>query len=149
LGIDGQAMSLDRKQEGGANNLSARSLVTMHQRLRHSGRTINILKIGCEGCEWEAVAKLFTAIQEGLLKVDQMQLEVHARKQGERKLDQDYLQQQGEATICTAADDAKMRIFHKERNHWGCDGYRCVKYAFVSESFLRKANTRVACGGGI
>ena len=35
------------------------------------------------------------------------------------------------------ADDARMRVFHKERNHWGCEGYRCLEYAFVSEEFLR------------
>lgn len=23
-------------------------------------------------------------------------------------------------------------IFHKERNHWGCDGYRCVEYSLLS-----------------
>jgi hypothetical protein len=91
LGIDGQAMSLDRKQADGAKHFTAQSLVTMHQSLGHVGRTINILKIDCEGCEWKTVPELFAAIQEGILKVDQMQLEVHARKQGERKLDQDFL----------------------------------------------------------
>jgi len=23
-------------------------------------------------------------------------------------------------------------VFHKERNSWGCSGYRCVEYAFIS-----------------
>ena len=38
------------------------------------------------------------------------------------------------------ADNARMRVFHKERNHWGCEGYRCLEYAFMSEEFLREAN---------
>ena len=44
-----------------------------------------------------------------------------------------------------AADRAKLRITHKERNQWGCDGYRCVEYALVSEAFLREANGAVMC----
>ena len=39
-----------------------------------------------------------------------------------------------------ASDDARMRFFRKERNHWGCEGYRCLEYAFVSEEFMREAN---------
>jgi hypothetical protein len=23
-------------------------------------------------------------------------------------------------------------VFHKERNHWGCDGYMCVEFSIVS-----------------
>ena len=44
-----------------------------------------------------------------------------------------------------AADTAKLRITHKERNQWGCDGYRCVEYALVSEAFLREANGAAMC----
>ena len=44
-----------------------------------------------------------------------------------------------------AADRARLRITHKERNQWGCDGYRCVEYALVSEAFLREANGAVMC----
>ena len=47
-----------------------------------------------------------------------------------------------------AADRAKLRIFHKERNHWGCSGYLCVEYAFVSEPFLREANAAAVCPSG-
>lgn len=48
-----------------------------------------------------------------------------------------------------AADRAKLRIFHKERNHWGCDGYLCVEYAFASEAFLREANAALLCPSGV
>jgi hypothetical protein len=46
----------------------------------------------------------------------------------------------------TAADKAGLRIFHKERNHWGCGGFNCLEYALVSESFLREANMATVCG---
>jgi len=44
-----------------------------------------------------------------------------------------------------AADKAKFRIVHKERNQWGCGGYICVEYALISESFLRQANEAILC----
>ena len=44
-----------------------------------------------------------------------------------------------------AADRAKLRITHKERNQWGCAGSRCVEYAFVSETFLREVDGAVIC----
>ena len=48
-----------------------------------------------------------------------------------------------------AADRAKLRIFHKERNHWGCNGYKCVEFAFASEAFLREANAALFCQSGV
>ncbi len=50
------------------------------------------------------------------------------------------------AAVFLAADKAKLRVFHKERNswgHWNC----CIEYAFVSESFLREANGEIICPG--
>ena len=35
--------------------------------------------------------------------------------------------------------------FGQERNHWGCEGYRCVEYSLATESFLRKANAWTIC----
>jgi hypothetical protein len=43
------------------------------------------------------------------------------------------------------ADVAKMRVSHKERNQWSCDGYRCIHYALVSEAFLRQVNSQLIC----
>jgi hypothetical protein len=30
------------------------------------------------------------------------------------------------------ADACGLRLFHKERNHWGCQGYACVEFSLVS-----------------
>jgi hypothetical protein len=48
------------------------------------------------------------------------------------------------AGIFLAADEAKLRVFHKERNSWGKKNC-CIEYAFVSESFLREANGAYIC----
>lgn len=80
---------------------------------------------------------LFDLIASGEAKVDQLLIEMHNPKSKETpKLLNKFFK---------ATDKAKLRIFHKERNSWGCDGYRCVEYAFVSEDFLRVANSAAAC----
>ena len=88
---------------------------------------------------------LFELIASGKIKVDQVLIELHHTKVG-RRLRGDFgrtLQR-----FFAAADRAKLRITNKERNQWGCDGYRCVEYALVSESFLREANGAVMCATG-
>ena len=89
-----------------------------------------------------AMPPLFELIASGKIKVDQVLIELHHTKVG-RRLRGDFgrtLQR-----FFAAADRAKLRITHKERNQWGCDGYRCVEYALVSEAFLREANGAVVC----
>ena len=80
---------------------------------------------------------LFDLIASGGAKVDQLLIEMYSPKSKETpKILNKFF---------NAADKAKMRIYHKERNNWGCDGYRCVEYAFVSEDFLRVANGAAVC----
>ena len=31
-----------------------------------------------------------------------------------------------------------FRMFHKERNHRGCFGYKCIEFSFISPSFAYK-----------
>lgn len=112
------------------------SFETVMKKLGHTNRTIDILKIDCEGCEWAAMPPLFELIASGGAKVNQVLIELH---QGQTNFTA-HLNQ-----FFQAADKAKLRIFHKERNQWGCDGFRCVEYALVSESFLREANKAVMC----
>ena len=68
---------------------------------------------------------LFDLIASGGAKVDQLLIEMHSPKSKETP---SVLN-----NFFKAADKAKMRIFHMERNNWGCDGYRCV---FFSLSFF-------------
>jgi hypothetical protein len=106
----------------------SRSLVGVMTALNHTNRTLDIFKIDCEGCEHVAVLEAFEAIAAGLVKIDQIQVEMHGGNRTSLK------------KLFEAADKADMRVFHKERNHWGCEGWRCLEYAFVSKSYLRRAN---------
>ncbi|KAL3759531.1 hypothetical protein ACHAWU_000830 [Discostella pseudostelligera] len=74
------------------------------------------------GCEWDALPPLFNAIAAGEMKVDQVLVEVHFPP-SEAAL----------AAVFLAADKAKLRVFHKERNSWGVANC-CVEYAFVSQA---------------
>ena len=115
------------------------SFETIFTRPGHMGENINILKVDCEGCEWAAFPPLFKLIEEGKITVGQIQVELHMVSNAPEDL----------TTFFLAADKAKMRIFHKERNGWGCGGYKCVEYSFVSEDFLRQVNRQVVCQGEV
>ena len=81
----------------------------------------------------------FEVSEEGKITVGQIQVELHMVSNAPEDL----------TTFFLAADKAKMRIFHKERNGWGCGGYKCVEYSFVSEDFLRQVNRQVVCHGEV
>jgi len=122
------------KESGHSDNrYTARSIESIMKELGHLDRTLDILKIDCEHCEYVAMPPLFEAIAAGKLKVNQIQIELHG------------VQFERVKRLFEAADKAKMKIFHKERNHWGCDGYRCLEYALIHEDFLREANRAAIC----
>ena len=131
LGRDGEAKNF---HIGGRNgSYTSMSLKTMMNRLDHVGRKVDLLKIDCEGCEWQALPEIFDALYLKELEVDQIQIELHS---GTKESIENFF---------TKVDEARMRILHKERNSWGCDGYRCLEYVFVSESFLKQAHKWQIC----
>ena len=80
---------------------------------------------------------LFDLIVAGKVTVNQILIELHRSGFGDSFNDMyDFF---------LAADRAKFRVTHKERNHWGCQGFECVEYAFTSESFLRDINESLIC----
>jgi hypothetical protein len=103
------------------------------KKLHHKKRKIDIFKIDCERCEYSAMPPVFDAIARGDLEIDQIQIELHSESF------------ETITAFFEMADKARMRVFHKERNGWGCRGSRCIEYAFISESFLREANAQVVC----
>jgi hypothetical protein len=127
IGIDGEPKSY------GGFKWTGKGIETIMKELGHMNRTLDILKIDCEGCEYQAMPVLFEAISAGRIKVNQIQIELHG-------VIYDRVE-----SFFEAVDKAKMRVFHKERNHWGCDGYECLEYALISEDFLREANGASAC----
>jgi hypothetical protein len=71
-----------------------------------------------QGCEYAAlVDQIFKPISSGKLSVGQLQVEMHLGAAGKHPV----------ATIqklLKHADAAGFRTFHKERNQWGCAGYK-------------------------
>jgi len=136
FGEDGVKKDVNHGQRGHFN-FTEMSLVTAMKKLDHYGkRKIDIFKIDCEGCEFVAMTEAFQAISRGEIQVDQVQIEIHAPRDGYFPLIKRMME---------AADAANMRVFHKEGNSWGCSGWKCVEYAFVSKEFLRKANGHYMC----
>jgi hypothetical protein len=92
------------------------------KRLGHENKTIDILKIDCEGCEFTAMQPLFDGCQAKHFGVGQLQVELHGT---------DFKQIRA---FFEAADRCGLMIFHKERNHWGCNGYTCVEFSLISNN---------------
>jgi hypothetical protein len=134
---------------GGANytfkgiTFHTKHIMTIIKDLGHVGRRLDILKIDCEGCEGTAMVPLFEAIARKEIQVDQILIELHNKVEFGATPD---IRWKLLREFFDAADRAKMRIYHKERNQWGCKGMECVEYSFVSEDFLRRANAQVVCG---
>ena len=78
---------------------------------------------------------LFDLIASGKIEVNQVLIELHKGSVNSTQLYDFFL----------AADRANFRITHKERNHWGCAGERCVEYALTSKNFLCEANGAILC----
>ena len=135
LGVDGVKSKFENFEWVG------KSFDTVIKELGHQNRTIDILKIDCEGCEWSTLPPLFDSIAAGTIRVNQIQVEMHISSMNTNDPEFQLLRNRFFHTL----DKAKMRIFHKERNHWGCNGYLCLEYAFVREEFLRAANKAAIC----
>jgi len=129
LGNEGKTVSLLKPNV----TFVTRSVESIMEELGHKGRKIDIFKIDCEKCEYDAMPSVFKAIARGKMQIDQVLIELHA-------MPDDILMD-----FFVAMDKAGFRITHKERNGWGCSGYGCVEYAFVSPSFLRRSTAAAIC----
>jgi hypothetical protein len=103
-----------------------RPLLGLVDELGHAGRTIDILKIDCESCEWAALKPAFAALADGRLRVGQLQIELHLVKQ---------TSQDDVDGFMVAADRAGLRVFHKEPNVLHGDGFSAIEFAFVHRDF--------------
>lgn len=113
------------------------SLGQMMANLSHVGRRIDILKVDCEGCEWEALPAVFREMQAGRLQVGQLLIEVHSVPVWTRK----------QWAFFEDAAKAGLRLFSKERNGWGCYGWKCVEFSYVDSLQACRAFTSTHCPG--
>ena len=88
--------------------------------LGHEGKRIDVFKIDCEGCEYGVMPQVLDLVQSGLIRIDQVQIEIHGTDAAKVQ------------SLFQSFRAAGYAVFHKERNHWGCDGYSCVEYSFIS-----------------
>ena len=95
--------------------------------LGHHNKNINIFKIDCEGCEHEILPQLMDIVRTGDIKVGQILVEMHGRDVS------------AIANTFKSMRSNDMMIFHKERNHWGCEGWKCVEFSLVSMSWAKRA----------
>jgi hypothetical protein len=121
---------------GASDSTSGRetkSFDTIINSLGHKGRTINLFKIDCEGCEYSTIPLVMKAIGEGLVSIQQILIEVHGTNG--KHIQQLFESMRGQGFM----------IFHKERNQWGCAGYKCVEFALIHESFAKPAFVHSHC----
>jgi hypothetical protein len=102
--------------------------------LGHHQRHIDILKVDCEGCEYGAFPRVLEGIQQGKYTVGQIQIELHGTNPGQLR------------HFFDACDSNDFFMFHKERNHWGCDGYRCIEFSFINKETAHMIHNATHCG---
>lgn len=116
-----------------STNVQLKPITDVIEMLGHNGRHISILKIDCEGCEYEALDALWTRLVDGRVSIGQIQIELHMN---------DF------ATInrfFEEANNAGYMLFHKERNHWGCSGYLCVEFSLVHKAEAKRIFEHAHC----
>ena len=100
-------------------------------------RHISILKVDVEGAEYDVLRDAYRMCADGELTIDQLLVEVHAGlaiKSGNRL---EYTVRDLHAAFADA-DRCDLLLHHKERNGWGCDGYACVEFSWVSKTHARR-----------
>ena len=111
-------------------------------------RFVSVLKVDVEGSEYDVLNDVFRMCREGQLSIDVMTVEMHvglAIKSGDRE--RYTLRDLRDAF--ENASDCNLMLHHKERNAWGCDGYVCVEYSFVSVEHARRTFDAFSPGGGV
>ena len=101
-----------------------KSLQTIVRELRHQGRIIDVLKLDCEGCEWQVFQDFFLAN----VTVHELLIELHAGTSP--SVDPPAKQ------FMKFMYDNNMLIFHKEPNvKYSSGNGLCVEYGFVKWAF--------------
>jgi hypothetical protein len=125
LGFQFNPWGLDKVSNESLNYYSFRDIM---KKLKHD--KIDLLKIDCEGCEYSSFQSLF---EECDLPFSMLLIELHM---------------DSFSTISkffSGADKCGLRLYHKEPNYWGCNGYKCMEFAFISEKLALKSHISQHC----
>lgn len=101
--------------------------------LDHRKRHIDLFKIDCEKCEYDVLPDLMSMVRAGNITVGQINIEMHGTNPT-------YIR-----SLFQNIRSAGFYIFHKERNHWGCYGYKCLEYSLISNETAKDAMTYRYC----
>mmetsp|Transcript_53211 Transcript_53211/g.87000 ORF Transcript_53211/g.87000 Transcript_53211/m.87000 type:complete len:127 (-) Transcript_53211:256-636(-) len=93
------------------------------QRLGHRDREIDLLKVDIEGAEYSMFEDLLSNCS---LKFKSLNIELHGNNCSQHEACEQH------EAFFNAMDRCGYVIVSKETNHWGCDGYMCVEYTFIS-----------------
>lgn len=96
-----------------------KTMATIRTELGHVHRQVDILKIDCEGCEWDTYKSWFDNVD---VPPRQILIELHKGTEGSSPvMAMEFMRH---------LKDRGYVIFHKEPNTLGCLG-SCIEYAFV------------------
>lgn len=94
--------------------------------LKHSH--VDVLKVDCEGCEWTVFDQIWKDLKEGKYYIGQILIELH------------HLNFKNVSNFFRGAEESGFYIFSKERNHWGCEGYKCVEYSLIHKKEAKRSH---------
>ena len=91
------------------------------------GKDVDVLKIDCEGCEYDVYKQFFTGF------IRQILIEIHYNGKPWKDLGENKIRESTDA-LMQSMHDHGFTIFHKEPNTYGCGG-DCIEYAFLKTNF--------------
>ena len=86
------------------------------------GPHIDFLKADIEGAEYNMMNDIKSMCEKGTIAIDHLNLEVHVWHRHTIDL----------VNLFDAAYHCQLMLFHKERNAWGCEGFYCAEFSWVS-----------------
>lgn len=132
IGLAGQNLTSWSWKRDNRNYLPLYDMITREDIL-NGVRHIDILKVDCEECEFDAFELIWGDIIQGRYSVGQVQVELHG-------LSRSYIKR-----FFEKAKKAGFIVFHKERNGLGCNGYSCVEFSLINIATAREIFEFVHC----
>ena len=111
------------KADAPCKDISCKTYETTKIALGHMDAGLTMLKIDCEFCEYSVLPEILAI--DG--RVAQILIEMHGADPSRI------------VNLFSTLQALGLMIFHKERNHWGCSGWRCVEFSLISRTFALEA----------